>query len=108
MSDIKIYVTPEEKSRLTPGRYYILVKVKIPTVMITGAWDSNEGTIEPRLDTKNSPQHSDPRVLLSELSEVIVDITDHLDCPTEHTVAAADKWLSKHFNEVDRVLRHKD
>lgn len=65
----------------------------------------DEGPIEPQLDPHNSYAHSDPRVLHSTLVEVVVDLTDHPDCPQTHSVAAADAWLAKHFNELDAALR---
>lgn len=37
--------------------------------------------------------------------EEVFDLTDHPQCPTEHTVAAADQFLRDHYPELDRVLR---
>ena len=100
---IKLHITPEEKQNLLPGRYYILVRVKVPQVILMSP--ENEGSIEPRLDPNNSYAHTDPRVLHSTLFEVVVDLTDHPDCPQTHSVATADAWLAKHFYELDAALR---
>jgi len=102
---IKLYVTPEEKQNLLPGRYYIVVRVKVPQVILMSPED--EGNIEPRLDPHNSYAHTDPRVLHSTLGEVVVDLTDHPDCPQTHSVEAADDWLAEHFNELDAALRQR-
>jgi hypothetical protein len=101
---IKIYLTEEEKQRLIPGRYYIAVKVKIPEIVAVGP-DEDTTNIEPSLDHQNRPTHSDGRVLTTYQTQIIADITDHPDCPSEKSVKAADEWLAKHYRELDAALR---
>ncbi|HEX2913727.1 MAG TPA: hypothetical protein VH186_23180 [Chloroflexia bacterium] len=103
MSPIKVYLTEEEISNLVPGRYYIEVRVKIPTVIMN--FDNDLPFIPPSLDPGNSPYHSSPSVALSETCSAIFDLTDHPQCPTEHTVSAADRFLNDYYPELDRVLR---
>jgi hypothetical protein len=103
MSPIKVFLTEEEISNLVPGRYYIEVRVKIPTVIVN--FDDCFPFIPPSLDPDHSPYHSSPSVALSETCSAIFDLTDHPWCPAEHTVAAADRFLNDHYLELDRVLR---
>lgn len=100
---IKIYLTDEEKQQLVPGRYYIAVNVKIPEIIAVGP--DEDTNIEPSLDHLNRPAHSDARVVTSYQAQIVVDITDHPDCPKDKSVKAADEWLAKHYRELDTALR---
>lgn len=103
MNSIKVSFTEQEKQNLPLGRYYIGVQVKIPTVIVSA--DEDIPTILPALDPDNSPYHSHPNVAASETHFVIFDITDHPQAPAERTIVAADRFLSDHYPELDRVLR---
>jgi hypothetical protein len=104
LTPITVFFTYQEKQHLPPGRYYIGVRVKIPTVIVSGD-DNIVPTIPPTLDPQNSSQHSHPNVVASETHLVIFDITEHPHCPMERTIAAADQFLADHYFEFDRVLR---
>jgi hypothetical protein len=64
----------------TTGRYLLAVRVKYPRLIVFGD-DEELTSIPSRLDWDNNPAHSDPHVVAHDLLEVIVDITDHWDCP---------------------------
>jgi hypothetical protein len=100
---IKVFLTEDEIRNLVPGRYYIEVRVKIPTVILN--LDDDIPFIPPSLDPVNTPYHSSPSVALSETCSAVFDITEHPRCPTERTIAAADQFLNDHYIELDRVLR---
>lgn len=102
-NSIKVLFTQAQQQDLQPGRYYIAVRVKIPTVIVTT--EDDIPLIGPSLDPQNSPHHTNPNVALAHTHWVIFDITDHPDCPTERTVAAADRFLSEQLDELDRVLQ---
>lgn len=104
MNSIKVLFTEQEQQNLLPGRYYIGVRVKIPTVIVSSAEDIPD--IPPSLDPDNSPYHFHPDVVLSETHFVIFDITDHPQVPAERTTEAADRFLAEHYPELDRALRN--
>lgn len=71
MSPIKVFLTEEEISNLVPGRYYIEVRVKIPTVIMN--FDNDVPFIPPSLDSSSSPYHSSRNVALSETCSAILE-----------------------------------
>ena len=104
MGVIKVLFTQQEQENAPLDGYYLGMRVKIPTVIITGL-DDEVPVIEPSLDPHNRVEHSHPNVALAETCFVIFEIGEHPDCPAERSVEAADRFVVEHYRELDAALR---
>ncbi len=104
---IRVYVRDDEITEDLTGRYLLTVRVKVPRLLLV-VGNEDLASSPSRLDPGGRATdgvHSDPRVGLHEVVEVLVDITDHPECPTERSTPAADAWLTAHWREVDVLLK---
>jgi hypothetical protein len=85
------------------GRYLLAVRVRFARLVLLDA--GREHDSRPALVPSDRVEHHDRRVAAYEKAVLVFGLTDHPACPVERSVAAAERFLAAHLDELDRAAQ---